>query len=348
MDGNHLLSEILEQPAILRRIHGRYVERSDEALDAAARLLRRARHVVLAGMVTSEYAGYDTAARLNQHGRMSSVYDVSELLYYHLPMLQRAGTCLVLVSQSGNSAEVVHLIEEIRGRLPIIGVHNDPGSFLAQNCDIALPIYAGPQLACGTKTNLASMAVLGLAAEAALTGATAGAGQGLLDAAATLDRFLSGWEHVATDIADVLEGSPCTVFLGRGSGRTSAMFSATLFREVPKVVAEGMSAASFRHGMWEMLRPEHRVVIFAPAGPAIDRLASLVSDVTRLSVPALVVTNTNVEFESPHVVHVDQVPDPWSPLVDMVPLQLAGYLLARRRGLEPGQLVISSYVTRVE
>jgi hypothetical protein len=32
----------------------------------------------------------------------------------------------------------------------------------------------------------------------------------------------------------------------------------------------------------------------------------------------------------------------------MVPLQMAGYELARRRGLEPGVLQIASYVTTIE
>jgi glucosamine 6-phosphate synthetase-like amidotransferase/phosphosugar isomerase protein len=38
----------------------------------------------------------------------------------------------------------------------------------------------------------------------------------------------------------------------------------------------------------------------------------------------------------------------YAPIVDIVPPQLVGYLLALKRGLEPGKLVISTYITTVE
>lgn len=345
---NHLLSEILEQPSVLQRVLEHYVAAPSPALVEAARVIRRARRVVFAGMVTSEFAGYGAAVQLSQDGRSSCVFDASELLYYHLPALRRAGTCLVLVSQSGNSAEVVRLLDETRGQLPIVGVYNDETSYLARHCDIGLPILAGPQLACGTKTNLASIAVLQLLAEQVVHDTVAKASGPLLGAAMAVSEFLASWERHVAPIADLLERSPYTVFLGRGPGHASAMFSAGIFREVPKVVADGMSAASFRHGMWEMIRSDHRAVIFAPDGPAIGHLAALAADVVRLGARTLVVTNTSTVFEGSDVLRMPAIPELWSPLVDTVPLQLAAYTLARRSGLEPGRLVISSYVTRVE
>jgi glucosamine--fructose-6-phosphate aminotransferase (isomerizing) len=345
---NHLLAEILEQPAVLRRLIEHYVTAQDSALSDAANVIRRADRTIFAGMVTSEYAGYSASAYLSQHARTSNVFDASELLYYHLPALYQPGTCLVLVSQSGNSAEIVRLLDQVRGRVPIVGIYNDETSSLAQGCDIGLPILAGPQLACGTKTNAASIAVLQLLAEEVVDGTVQTAGGALSGAADAVSQFLGSWETIVTPVVDLLQPSTYTVFLGRGPGHASAMFSAAVFREVPKAVADGMSAATFRHGMWEMIRPEHRAVIFAPDGPAIKHLSALAKDLLRLHVPAIVVTSSRERFEGSAVLQVPAVPERWSSLVDMVPLQLTSYLLARRRGVEPGRLVISSYVTRVE
>jgi glucosamine--fructose-6-phosphate aminotransferase (isomerizing) len=350
MTTNHLLNEILEEPEALRRVYDAYIAHENPALLQAAELLRDSQPVFMTGMATSEYASYPASSLLNQHGKINFVYDVSEFMYYHLPSLQ-PGACLVLVSQSGNSAEIVHLLDKLNGRVPVVGVYNYEDSVLASRADIRLPIYAGPQLACGSKTNLSTIAILNLLAEKVLGHNLNEAGDCLLKAADSIERSFSGWEDRLVPAVDFLEGSPYIVFLGRGPARASAMFSSVLFREVPKVVAEGMGAALFRHGLREMIRPEHRVVLFAPQGETQDLILHLAEDLLQMDIPILLVTNSEVSLSAGKncsMIKTEYQPELWAPLADMVPLQLAGYSLARRLGLEPGKLTISTYVTTVE
>lgn len=350
MTDNHLLNEIYEEPAALRRIYDAYVAREDPALNQAARLLRRSAPVYFTGMATSEYAGFSASNLLNGQGKVNFVYDTSELMYYALPTL-KPDACLVLVSQSGNSAEIIHLLEELGGQFSLVGVYNNTDSALAAGANIGLPLYAGPQLACGSKTNLASVALLLLLAEKTLGHDLKEAGQYLLSAADSIERSLDGWERRLSSAVDFLEDSPYTAFLGRGPARASAMFTSVLFREVPKMVTEGMGAAVFRHGLREMIRPEHRVVLFAPAGSTHALVIRLAEDLMAADIPVMVVTNREVSLEPGAnccLIRTDPQPELWAPLVDMVPLQLVGYALAKRRGFEPGKLVVSTYVTTVE
>jgi glucosamine 6-phosphate synthetase-like amidotransferase/phosphosugar isomerase protein len=129
------------------------------------------------------------------------------------------------------------------------------------------------------------------------------------------------------------------------------MFSSCLFREVPKVVAEGMGAAAFRHGLREMITPDHRVVIFAPQGQTTRQLLGLAEDMLQIGVPVCVFTNQDIPLEPSRqcwVYRTGSLDEIYSPLVDITPPQLLGYMLAKRRGLEPGKLVISTYITTVE
>lgn len=353
MTTNPLISEILEQPEALRRVYQAYVAQQNEPLWAAAALLRAAPIIYMTGMVTSEYASYAAASLLNQAGCPTVVQDASEFLYYHYHADSfPRNACFVVVSQSGESAEIVHLLQKLNGRSPVIGVFNNEDSYLANHCDVPLPIYAGPQHACGSKTNLSTIAVLLLLAEAALVGkSVAAAGAQLLKVVESLDRLNDGWQATVEPIADFLEGASYTAFLGRGFSLASALFSAVLFKEVPKLVAEGMSAAAFRHGMLEMIRPEHRIVLFAPAGVTHDLALGLAETVLDLDIPLLLVTNRDVELAPRDHLRLVRTPahdEAWAPLVDMVPLQMTGYELARRRGLEPGVLQIASYVTTIE
>ena len=347
---NQLNGEILEQPEALRRLRHAYVDSPDPRLAAAAELIRNSRHVIMAGMATSEYACFSASGWMSQGGINNQVYDVSELMYYHLNDIQ-PDSCLVLVSQSGNSAEVVHVLEELSGRIPVIGVFNYEDSFLARSCEIPLPIYAGPQLACGSKTNLNSIALLLLLADAALGRDLEPAGQTILSISNSIERIYEKWQDHLSPAVNLLEDSAYTVFLGRGPGRATAMFSACLFREVPKWVAEGMGAAAFRHGLREMIKPAHRVVIFAPAGRTFPLLVKMAQDTLDLGVPVVMVANQLPDLPASEnfvLIHTDRFEEEWSPVLDMVPMQLAGFTLAERSGLEPGKLVISTNVTIVE
>jgi glucosamine--fructose-6-phosphate aminotransferase (isomerizing) len=350
MENNDLLNEILEQPEALRRLHAAYVAGNQPALSEAAELLKRSRTIFMAGMATSEYAAIPASCLLSQHGRVNFVYDASELLYYHRGALN-PDSSLMLVSQSGDSAEIIHLLDELHGRIPILGVYNSEDSTLAKQATIGLPMFSGPQLACGSKTNLSSIALLLLLVEKVLGHDLKEAGAALLSAADSIERSLDGWEGRLSPVVDFLEKSAYTVFLGRGPSRASALFTSVLFREVPKMVAEGMGAATFRHGLREMIHPAHRVVIFAPQGSTHSRLLQLARDVADVDVPVLLISNADDLPESSEkflTIRTAPQPELWSPLVDMVPLQLVGYLLAKRRGYEPGKLIISTYVTTVE
>jgi len=211
MTGNHLLNEILEQPDALRRVYEAYAAVDNPTLEKAAEQLRRSHPVFMTGMATSEYASYPASCLLNLNGKVNFVYDVSELLYYHLPTLVPE-SCLVLVSQSGNSAEIVHILDELKGRVPVIGVFNNEDSALARGSTARLPIFAGPQLACGSKTNLSSIATITLLAECALKHDLAQAGKNLLQAAESIQRCYDGWEERLAPAADFLEArrTPCS------------------------------------------------------------------------------------------------------------------------------------------
>jgi glucosamine--fructose-6-phosphate aminotransferase (isomerizing) len=275
MMANHLLNEILEQPTALRRIIEHYCMGDSSALDNAAKLMRGSSSILMTGMVTSQFGAYPASLLLNQHGKPTLIHDASELLHYQADEMPE-DSCLVAISQSGESAEIVRLLEKMNGRIPVIGVYNDEDSYLAKHCDAGLPLLSGPQLACGSKTNLSTVAVMLLLATQTVGGDLQAERDHLAAAANGIEQVTNEWESAIIPAADVLEGSDYTVFLGRGPGLASALFSAVLFKEVPKAVVDGMSAASFRHGLLEMIRPQHRVVIFAPMGRTHDLTVNLI------------------------------------------------------------------------
>jgi len=348
---NHeMLSDIFDIPSVIRTIYQNYVEKKNPELTIAASLLGKRNPIIFSGMVTSEYSAYPASIVLSQGGILNCVVEAAELLHYHRPILNDP-SCLVAVSQSGESGEIVQLLEKAHGNVPVVGVYNDDKSFLAKNSNVGLPIFAGQPHACGTKTNVASIAVLLLLAEAVISKNIKFSGKLLLNIAEHIDSLLAGWESLLMPACEFLADAQDIIFIGRGPGLCSAKFSSVLFRETVKCVSEGFSAATFRHGPLEMVKPEHRVVIFAPMGCTYDLCIKLAMRLMDFSVPVMVVTDRDSPLHNEKGLLVMKTGfglDLYSPVVDIVPFQLIGFQLAKWKGFTPGKLEKAEYITRNE
>jgi glucosamine--fructose-6-phosphate aminotransferase (isomerizing) len=125
-----------------------------------------------------------------------------------------------------------------------------------------------------------------------------------------------------------------------------------MLKEVPRVGAEAISAAQFRHGPMEIVHPAHRYIVFArrvQRSKTGELLLKLAKDIHTHG--GRVILLTDMAFaDLPNVqrVPVSSVPLGLGTLVDSLYLQLLAHDLALRAGLEPGRFWICADVTRVE
>src|SRR3954468_16579970 len=115
------------------------VERLDEHFDAAVQLLRHCKgRVILTGMGKSGIICRKIAATLTSTGTASFFLHPAEAIHGDLGVIQ-ADDVVVALSYSGETAELLHLLEAIR-RLGarLIAISGDPRSTLAQAADVAL------------------------------------------------------------------------------------------------------------------------------------------------------------------------------------------------------------------
>jgi arabinose-5-phosphate isomerase len=115
--------------------------RLDGAFDRAAELLLGCQgRVVVTGMGKSGIVAQKIAATLSSTGTPSFFMHPAEALHGDLGMLVR-GDVVIAVSNSGETEEIVRLLELIR-RLgaTIVGMSGDPGSTLARFADVHLHV----------------------------------------------------------------------------------------------------------------------------------------------------------------------------------------------------------------
>src|SRR5690606_36199945 len=105
------------------------------------------------------------AALLRERGRQAIAVSADQLLAYPKEGLEDAA--LVAISQSGESVEVVALLEQERRFRALVGVTNQPDSTLGRKADVVFPLGCSEEAGTATKTFTATLITLyALAAEA--------------------------------------------------------------------------------------------------------------------------------------------------------------------------------------
>lgn len=346
------LAEIAAQPEAIRR--------AADALPAQRAALDRFREasgidrtLIFTGMGSSHDACYPIVNDLAGRGVLSLHVGTAELLHFRRPILD-ARTLLVIVSQSGRSAEIVRLASELASReaRPLVAsITNGLGNDLARRADLCLDTRAGEEAGPSTKTFVASMTTLAalggvLSADdvdTALDG-TRAAAEG---AAGAAERLLGDPEGYAGELAGALRGRDIIVVLGRGPARAAAEMGALTLKE-SGVMAESLESAMFRHGPFELAGPGMSAIVMATE-PETRRLdLALADDLVQAGASVLVVSPDGERPDGAYAVATGFADRMLGSVVSILPVQLLAWKLSAEAGRTPGSFTRASKVTTHE
>jgi glutamine---fructose-6-phosphate transaminase (isomerizing) len=348
------LAEILSQPDAVRRAAGGLADQTDSLrrLGVAA---ASARTVVFTGMGASYHACYPAIAELAGRGIPALLVDTAELLHFRRPILN-GGTLIVAVSQSGESAEVVRLAEEVRNDEPghrpfVVAITNGLGSTLAHRTDVAVDTRVGEERGPSTMTFAGSLVAL-----SAVVGVVAGEDPGgtvdrtsemAEQAARGAEELLAAPEVLADELLAWHRDRPATVLLGRGPARAASEMGALMLKESAGVAAEALEAAQFRHGPLELAGPGLAAVVVATEVETLSLDLGLASDLVASGSPVLVVSSHEAPAGTMGV-RMGPLDRTLGPLVSVLPVQVLAWGLAVERGRRPGELTRAAKVTTRE
>jgi len=338
-----LMDEIAQQPAVLSGLRKFYT--SPGAIPSKP-LRAMVKHwpptVVLTGMGSSMYAAYPAQAYLNSQGIRALIWETGELVD-HLRKFLGADILLVVVSQSGETAEVLRLLGDLPRKESLVAVCNTEASTLARRANLLLPMMAGRPAPVGTKTYACAVAVLMYLAMAITRKPSHVLTEALMQAIEAQERILERQGELTLPTVEYFNNPHYIVLLSRGAGLASAYQGALLFKEVAKMGAEPMSATQFRHGPMEIIDPAHRYIIFArrkeigPKRQADRALLKLATDIRKHGGRVLLYADLPFgDVSNIWQIPVEPVRLGLGTLVDTVYIQLLVRELALRAGLEPG------------
>lgn len=342
-----LLGNIENQAQALEQIANHQFGAGRAALLRAAALLAGKKRIVVSGMGASLFASIPFGYALAAAGRQVTTIESGELLYFPSTVID-SDTAVVLVSRSGESVEVTKLLPKLKERgAAVVGVVNVEGTTLALEADVAIVVGSPADQLVAIQTYTGTVAMFALLAAAI---------EQQVDAArAELARtvtVMSGWVPACVEASlqwkEFLRDAAPLYVLGRGPGLATVAEGVLLSHETAKAPTVGMSVPQFRHGPVEVADERLRAVIIGTQPSTVDLDALLAADLARMGGKVRWIGPSDGLSVEPLCAWPANVPARFSPIVEIVPLQLAAYRKAELNGVRPGDFRWAPLVTKTE
>ncbi len=341
-----MLKEICEQPEALQNcLRGRIDQREGAVhlggLVDCSRELVRAKRIILTGCGTAWHAALVGEYLFEELARIPTETEYGSEFRYRNPIIDY-GTVLVVVSQSGETADTIAALHEAKQRGALtLGVVNVVGSSLARESDAGVFLHVGPEIGvASTKAFSGQVTVL------ALMACYLGRRRHMSPSAA--EQFIAALSRIPEQIKQVLghaddtkavaeryQGCNNWLYLGRGYNYPVALEGALKLKEISYIHAEGLPAAEMKHGPIALITEGMPVVVIATAGTQYEKILSNISEVrSRGGSVIAIATEGDREIAglADQVLYVPETLEPLQPLLTVVPLQLIAYHAAVLRG----------------
>jgi glucosamine--fructose-6-phosphate aminotransferase (isomerizing) len=324
-----MLREIYEQPTCLART----LESTDTSL-LERRIGHKLRMVYLTGSGTSYHACLAANYVISRVASISSsTIPASEFAVWTGKVKPPPDTCLIAVSQSGESRDVIRAAKSAaRSGMRTIAVTNSRKSRLARITDAHVVALAGQEKAVtATKSFTATLLAAYL-----LTLALTRRNDLLRDLKRVPDivsKTLRLCDERCRALASNFKDREFFFMLGSGSNFATSLEGALKLKESCNLFAEGFATREFLHGPMQLV--DNRTPIFLLQNGIMDEIPKLSESFRRLGAPTIIV-GADISGAVGETIEVAKGLDElFLPLTHVIPLQLFAYYSSVARGLNP-------------
>ena len=351
--------EIFEQP---RAVRDTFIGRISldtgkaflDSIDITEDEFRDFTNIKIVACGTSWHAGLAGKFMIEKLARIPVEVDYGSEFRYRDPIVD-ARTLVIAISQSGETADTLAAQREAKADgAKSLGICNVVGSMLTREANGTIYTHAGPEIGvASTKaftaqlTALAVLAIyLGQVRGKLQTDEARRLMQELTNIPQKMEAILRR-DSQCKELAHQFFRTTDFLYLGRGIHYPIALEGALKLKEISYIHAEGYPAGEMKHGPNALIDENLPVVVIATrddSDPAsVQRYEKTVSNLQEVRardgiVISIVTEGDRVARESSqHVIEIGTAPEIFSPILEIVPLQLLAYHIAVRRGCDVDQ-----------
>jgi glucosamine--fructose-6-phosphate aminotransferase (isomerizing) len=344
-----MLKEIHEQPsAVANALRGRLTAYEGGRLERETGLtherLRATERVHILACGTSWHAGIVGKYLLERHAGLSTQVETASEFRYRRPVLA-PNTLVVAISQSGETADTLAAVRLAQSAgLKVLSIGNTLGAAIPRQADLDFQTRCGPE--CGVAS---TKAFVGQLTALSLLTLYAGRARGYMPETegaewaaqlAALPKLLEETlllDEQIRDIAAVYSGADHFLYIGRGVNYPTALEGALKLKEISYIHAEGFPAGEMKHGPLALVAPGTPVVAIATQSDAFEKTLSNIEEAQARGARIIALCTkgeTRLRGKADHIIEVPETVDHFSPILNIVPLQLLAYHAAGLRGCD--------------
>ena len=342
-----MLKEIMEQPAAVRAAIAPRVKDGEirlEEFSLTDEELRGFTKLVITACGSAYYAGCAAKYALESLCRIPTEAILASELRYSDPLIDEH-TLLIVISQSGETADTIAALKECRKRgAKVLAIVNVVGSTIAKLADWTLYTWAGPEIAVATTkgytTQLTVLFLLAVSLGRRLGRVDEEQYPALLYDLLRLPRLIQNaidLNHGIPALAKKYHNSPSLFFIGRNTDWASALEGALKMKEISYIHAESYAAGELKHGTIALIEEGTPVIALCCNERLEDKTISNIVEVKARGARVLAVAfrgDRKIVSQANDVIFIPRIQTLFSPALAVIPMQLLAYYVAKENGCD--------------
>ena len=342
-----MLKEIMEQPAAVRAAIAPRVRDGEihlDEFDLSAEELRAFNKIIITACGSAYYAGCAAKYALESLCRIPVEVVLASELRYGDPLID-AHTLLIVISQSGETADTIAAMKECRARgARVLAIVNVVESTIAKLADWTLYTWAGPEIAVATTkgytTQLTVLYLVAMSIGRKLEHLSDERYAVLLYDILRLPKLIQNaidLNHAVPALAKKYHQSPSLFFIGRNTDWAVALEGALKMKEISYIHAESYAAGELKHGTIALIEEGTPVIAVCCNEQLLDKTISNIVEVKARGARVLAVAfrgERKIVAEANDVIYIPPVNTLFSPALAVIPMQLLAYYVAKENGCD--------------
>ena len=344
---SYMLKEIMEQPFSLKQSMLGRIKNENIILGGINKYTNKlldCKRIIIIGCGTSWHTGLIIEYFFEKHLKIPVEVEYASEFRYRNPIIYKDDIVFV-ISQSGETADTLEATKIAKEKgATVLGIVNSVGSSIARETHEGSYLHAGPEIGvASTKAFTSQLLVL------FMIGLKAGYSKGniskkkfheliteiqnLPKKIKTIFKDLKKIEKIAYHI---YEKNNC-LFMGRGNNFPVALEGALKLKEISYIHAEGYPAAELKHGPIALIDEEMPAIVICTKSMEYKKMISNIQEIkSRKAIAIGIIDEKNIEVKNilDHHIIVPTTKADFSPIINIIPLQLLSYYIAKLRGCD--------------
>ncbi len=340
-----MLKEIMEQPHAIKSTIEPRIKDGEIVLDdfsLSDEDLKQINKIMITACGSAFYAGSVGKYVIEELCRIPVESDLASELRYRNPLVDER-TLLVVVSQSGETADTIAAMKECKARgARVLAIVNVVGSTIAKLADDVVYTWAGPEIAVATTkgytTQVAVMDMLAVYLARRLGRLDDAKNKELVDAILQFPSLIQRSIDLNPNLpalAEKYHSHNDVFFIGRNLDYAASMEGSLKLKEISYLHSEAYAAGELKHGTIALIEKGRPVVALACYETLFDKMMSNIKEVKARGAQVLAVVlegNRQIFAEADDVIFVPRTKEIFNTLPEIVPLQLFAYYVAKANG----------------